>query len=169
MPRVVAAFDDFSLKVSPASANDRDIIQPPRRQSTQSRFARLTPAKQKLAFEFRALPRPCGRYSLLATLASCTLLVLIVGAPYATNERAHYDSPALRTALRGLIPGALAYFVIGPIFLVNAPMLKPVVRWLYSGNACWRNNSNTSVASCPCSAVTPSSALLGTRPTRGST
>ena len=47
----------------------------------------------------------------------CTLLQLIAGAPYAANERAADATPALRTALRGLIVGMILYFNIGPVTL----------------------------------------------------
>jgi hypothetical protein len=76
-----------------------------------------------LAFGFRPLVSPRHRYSALAMLFVCTLLQLIVGAPYAANERAGDSSPTSRSALRGLIVGTLVYFLIGPIFVINAPIL----------------------------------------------
>ncbi len=53
----------------------------------------------------------------------CTLLGLLVGVPYAANERTADANPVLQTAIRGLIVGVWAYFALGPIFLVNAPTL----------------------------------------------
>jgi hypothetical protein len=76
---------------------------------------------QGLAFVFRPIPSPRTVHALLASVVCCTLLQLSVGAPYAANERA--ANPKLHTAVRGLIVGALASFVIGPIFLVNSPTI----------------------------------------------
>jgi hypothetical protein len=72
-----------------------------------------------LAFGFRPLVAPRTRYALLATLIACTLQNLIVGAPYAANERTNGASPALR----GLIVAILLYFGIGPTSLLSAPTL----------------------------------------------
>jgi hypothetical protein len=94
-----------------------------RRQSTASRFQGLALEIQALAFEFRPFRRPRTRFSVAATLLVCTLLQLLVGAPYAANERAADTTPTFRAALRGLIVGGLVYFMIGPLFLVNAPTL----------------------------------------------
>ena len=85
-----------------------------------SRFKKLSDTERSLAFALRALSQPRTRYSLLATLVVCTLLMLLVGVPYAVNERITDASPVLQTAVRGLIVGMWVYFLIGPMFLVNA-------------------------------------------------
>ena len=116
-------------RVAPSSADDAMLSVAPnnarlsRRPTTASRFAGLPAEAQALAFEFRPLVSPSTSYSLLATLVACTLIQLIVSAPYAVNERAVDTHPGIRTALRGLIVAIWAYFVIGAIFLVNAPMM----------------------------------------------
>ncbi len=48
--------------------------------------------------------------------------MLLVVVPYAVNERVTDASPVGQTAIRGLIVGIWAYFILGPIFLVNAPI-----------------------------------------------
>ncbi len=103
---------------APAADENRRSL---RRQRTASRFHGLALEIRALAFEFRPFRRPQARFSVAATLLVCTLLQLLVGAPYAANERAADSTPTLRAALRGLIVGILVYFVVGPIFLVNAP------------------------------------------------
>ena len=116
-------------RVAPSSADDAMLSVAPnnarlsRRPTTASRFAGLPAEAQALAFEFRPLVSPSTSYSLLATLVACTLIPLIVRAPYAVNERAIDTHPGIRTALRGLIVAIWAYFFIGAIFLVNAPMM----------------------------------------------
>jgi hypothetical protein len=106
------------LQVAPAPA-DAPLAdspsRPPRRHVTDAE--ELSPVA--LAFGFRPLVSPSTRYSLLATLAVCILLQLVVGAPYAANERAADASPALR----GLIVGILLYHAIGPTSLLSAPTL----------------------------------------------
>jgi hypothetical protein len=87
------------------------------------RFEALPQETQGLAYVFRALNRPRTRHSLLAGLVSCMLLQLLVGAPYAANELAADASPALRTALRGLIIGITMCFIFGPIALILAPTM----------------------------------------------
>jgi hypothetical protein len=93
-----------------------------RRQSTAPRFQRMAQSAQALSFVFRPFRRPRTRHSVLATLLVCTVLQLLVSVPYGANERAANGS-ALHTALRGLIIGLMAYFILGPIFLVTAPTL----------------------------------------------
>jgi hypothetical protein len=87
------------------------------------RFKKLSHTERHLAFALRALGTPSMGYSLLTTLVVCTLLVLFVGVPYAANERTNDARPMLQTALRGLVVGIWAYFILGPLFLVNAPIL----------------------------------------------
>jgi hypothetical protein len=45
--------------------------------------------------------------------------MLLVGVPYAANERRTDANPVLQTAIRGLIVGIWAYFQLGPVFIVN--------------------------------------------------
>ena len=117
---VPADFLPASAKTSPAEG----AADPPRRKSTAaSHFRGLPQATKELAFGFRPLVSPRHRTSALAIMFVCTLLQLIVGAPYAANERAVDSSPALRSVLRGIIVGTLVYFLIGPIFAINAPIL----------------------------------------------
>jgi hypothetical protein len=92
-----------------------------RRPTTMERFEALPQETQGLAYVFRALNRPRTRHSLLAGLVSCMLLQLLVGAPYAANELAADASPALHTALRGLIIDIAMYFIFGPVALILAP------------------------------------------------
>jgi hypothetical protein len=117
-------------KVAPAPDFDGVVVtapfasvQPLRRQSTLTRFAGLSELKKTEARTFRSLGQPLTRYSLLTTIAVCTALVLLVGVPYAANERTADANPVLQTAMRGLIVGIWAYFMLGPAFLVNAPTL----------------------------------------------
>ena len=56
------------------------------------------------------------------TLVVCTLLMLLVGVPYAVNERMTDANPMLQTAIRGLIVGIWAYFMLGSMFLVSSPI-----------------------------------------------
>ena len=86
-----------------------------RRKSTEPRFDGLSDAEKNEARTFRALGQPHTRYSLLATIVVCTLLVLLVGVLYAANERMADANPVLQTAMRGLIVGIWTYFQIGPI------------------------------------------------------
>jgi hypothetical protein len=58
---------------------------------------------------------------LAATVVVCILLQLIVGAPYAANERAAAEW--LRTARRGLIVGICLCFGLGPAFVLNESTL----------------------------------------------
>jgi hypothetical protein len=111
-PSIILQFDG----VAPARTSRR-------RQSTSSRFEGLSQDEKHQALAFRALVQPRTRYSLLATLVVCALLVLLVGVPYALNERMADANPVLQTAMRGLIVGMWMYFIIGPIFLVNAPTI----------------------------------------------
>jgi hypothetical protein len=60
---------------------------------------------------------------LLATVIVCTLFQLIVGAPYAANERAVEASLGLRTAMRGLIVGVWVSIGQGASFLLVAPTM----------------------------------------------
>ena len=100
------------LQVAPAPADEPMArSRALRRATTESRFLALPPEIQGLAFSFRPLISPQIRYYprlAAATLLVCTLLQLIVGVPYAANERADVV-PALRTALRGLIVGIWMY------------------------------------------------------------
>jgi hypothetical protein len=82
----------------------------------------LSDPERHLAFTLRPLGQPRTYYSLLTTLVVCTLLMLLVAVPSAVNERMNDASPMLQTAIRGLIVGIWAYFLLGPIFLVNAPI-----------------------------------------------
>jgi hypothetical protein len=82
----------------------------------------LSDTERNLAFTLRALSRPRTYYSLLATLVVCTLLMLLVGVPYAVNERMTDASPMLQTAIRGLIVGIWVYFFALGVFLVIAPI-----------------------------------------------
>ncbi len=111
------------LPVVPAGASSVD--RPVRRQSMMSRFKKLSDTERNLAFALRALGQPrtaATRYSLLATLVVCTLLMLLVAVPYAVNERMNDARPVLQTAIRGLIVGIWVYFMLGPTFLVIAPI-----------------------------------------------
>ena len=94
-----------------------------RRQSTWDRYAGLPEFKKNECRTFRSLGQLHTLYSLLATIVVCALLVLLVGVPYAANERMADASPVLQPAMRGLIVGIWLYFLIGPGFLVNAPTL----------------------------------------------
>jgi hypothetical protein len=94
-----------------------------RRQSTSSRFEGLSQDEKHQALAFRALVQPRTRYSLLATLVVCALLVLLVGVPYAVNELMAGASPMLQTAMRGLIVWIWAYFILGPMNFGFAPTL----------------------------------------------
>jgi hypothetical protein len=87
-----------------------------------SRFKKLSDTERNLAFALRALGQPCTRYSLLATLVVCTLLMLLVALPYAVNERMNDANPVLQTAIRGLIVGNFEFFFLGPNFLLVAPI-----------------------------------------------
>jgi hypothetical protein len=97
------------------------VSQSVRRQSTAPRFQGLPEATKALALGFRPLTKPRTRFSLSATLIVCVLLQVIVGAPYAANERA--AGSAQRTAGRGLIIGIWIYFVQGPSTLISAPIM----------------------------------------------
>ena len=92
------------------------------RQSWVAHFEGLPEAERTLAYAFRSFPQPGTSSSLLASFGACMLLNLSVGAPYAANERTE-GSPALQTAMRGLVGFCLVYHIIGPIFLVNAPTI----------------------------------------------
>jgi hypothetical protein len=105
----------------PLSAGARSTDRSARRLGT--RFKQLSGTERQLAFALRALSQPRTRYSLLATLVVCTLLMLLVGVPYALNERMADANPMLQTATRGLIVGIWACFMLGPMFLVNAPII----------------------------------------------
>ena len=94
-----------------------------RRKSLKPRFDGLSDAEKSLAFTLRALGQPITNFSLLTTLIVCTLLTLLVGVPYAANERVTDANPMLQTAVRGLIVGIWLYFIIGPMFLLNASTL----------------------------------------------
>jgi hypothetical protein len=110
------------LPVVPAGASS--VERPVRRQSTMSRFKKLSDTERNLAFTLRALGQPRTRYSLLATLVVCTLLMLLVAAPYAVNERMNDARPVLQTAVRGLIVGIWVYFMLGPMLLVILPIIS---------------------------------------------
>jgi hypothetical protein len=120
-----------AIAVSPVDRNDKILQNVPtpldqpnmRRQSTASRFKNFGEIAKGLAFSFRPFPSPRTPHSVLASLVVCTLLQLIVGAPYAVNEMAAEASPATRVAMRGLIVGVLMLFANGPIFLVNLPTI----------------------------------------------
>jgi hypothetical protein len=90
-----------------------------------SRFKKLSDTERHLAFALRALSKPRARtsYSLLATLVVCILLMLLVGAPYAANERMTDANPMLQIAIRGLIIGVWVYLLVGTTFIVSAPIL----------------------------------------------
>ena len=92
-----------------------------RTSSTQSRYEEPADTERDLAYTLRSFVRPHTGYSLLATLVFCTLLVLLVGVPYALNERMADANPVLQTAMRGLILGIGSCFVLGAIFLVTTP------------------------------------------------
>jgi hypothetical protein len=109
------------VQVVPAGAGS--VERSVRRQSTVSRSQKLPDSERHLAFTLRALSQPRTRYSLLTTLFLCTLLMLLVGVPYAMNERLNDASPMLQTAIRGLVVGILEYFPLGPTILVNAPTI----------------------------------------------
>jgi hypothetical protein len=114
------AEDAAFVQVVPAGASCAE--RPARRPSTVSRFKTLSDTERHLAFAVRALSQPRTRYSLLTTLVVCTLLNLLVGVPYAVNERMTDASPMLQTAIRGLIVGVWAYFALGPMYFVIAPV-----------------------------------------------
>ena len=109
------------LPVVPAGTSS--VEGPVRRQGTVSRFTKLSDTDRQLAFALRALGQPRTRYSLLTTLVVCTLLMLLVGVPYAVNERMNNANPMLQTAIRGLIVGIWAFFLLGPMFLVLPPFI----------------------------------------------
>jgi hypothetical protein len=122
------------VAVAPAPAPDFDgvVVMNPiasvsssssRRKSTKPRFDRLSDAEKNEAHTFRPLGQLLTPHSLLATIVVCTLLMLLIGVPYAVNERTADANPVLQTAMRGLIVGMWMYFIIGPIFLVNAPAI----------------------------------------------
>jgi hypothetical protein len=118
--RVAERIEDAAcVQVMPVGASS--VERSARRQSTVSRFKKLSDAEKHLAFALRALSQPRTRNSLVSTLVVCTLLMLLVGVPYAVNERVVNAHPVLQTAMRGLIVGIWLYFLLGPIFLVNAP------------------------------------------------
>ena len=123
----------FNLKVAPVPQVPQfdDVTAPGplarvpsslRRESTRLRFEGMSDARKKEAFTFRPLVRPRTRYSLLATLVVCMLLILLVGVPYAANERMAAN-PVLQTAIRGLIVGIWMYFLLGAVFLITSPTL----------------------------------------------
>jgi hypothetical protein len=85
-------------------------------------MSRLSDTERHLAFALRALKKPRTRYSLLTTLVVSTLLMLLVVVPYAANERMTDANPMVQTAIRGLIVGIGTYFMLGPVFLVCAPI-----------------------------------------------
>jgi hypothetical protein len=120
----------LTAKVAPAPDFDGVVVTAPtatvptlRRQSTLPRYAGLPEFKKTEARTFRSLGQPLTRYSLLTTIVMCTLLVLLVGVPYAANERMANENKVLQTAMRGLIVGLWMYFLLGPIFLGLAPTL----------------------------------------------
>jgi hypothetical protein len=102
-----------------------NIIQPTRRESelaldrkrklTVDRCDKQPEAEKAKALKFSALQSPRVRFSLLATL--------VVGVPYAANERMAYDSPARLKAMRGLVVGIWVYIAIGPMYLLISPTL----------------------------------------------
>jgi hypothetical protein len=111
--------DSAFVPVIPAGASSVNKSKSARRLSTVSRCENLSDTERHLAFTLRALGQPRTYYSLLATLVVCTLLMLLVGVPYAANERRTDANPVLQTAIRGLIVGIWAYFQLGPVFIVN--------------------------------------------------
>jgi hypothetical protein len=118
--QVVPSNDPLATSAHPApSSNTSSNKKLSRRQSTTARFVALPLAKKELAFGFRPLIVPRTRSSVLATLVVCTLLQLMVGAPYAANELAAHAYPALRIALRGVNVSTMMYFILGPSFMVN--------------------------------------------------
>ena len=114
---------DDALAVVPAPPAQRINVRPVRRQSTAHRFETQPDAEKTTALTFRALPRPRTRFALPATIVVCTLLQLIVGAPYAANERMADDNSALLKAIRGLVVGNGVYCYIGPQYHVPVPIL----------------------------------------------
>jgi hypothetical protein len=87
------------------------------------RYAGQPEIKKNESRTFRPLGQLLTLYSFLATLVVCTLIVLLVGVPYAANGRVTDANPVLQTAMRGLIVGTWVYFILGPMFLVNAPTI----------------------------------------------
>jgi hypothetical protein len=112
-----------TLTVSPSRRFLRRMSSPLRRKSTEPRFQGQSDVKKNEARTFRALSQLHYFYALLATIVVCTLLMLVVGVPYAANERMADAPPGLQTAIRGLIVGIWMYVLLGPIFLVNAPTI----------------------------------------------
>jgi hypothetical protein len=90
--------------------------------SPAARSTHLSEVEVALASEFRPFPRPRTRRALAATLVVCMLLQVIVGAPYAANERAA-AAEWLRTARCGLIVGIDLCFSLGPAFVLTEPTL----------------------------------------------
>lgn len=78
--------------------------------------------QQILSSDFRPFGKPRVFYSVSSTLLACMLIQLLFAAPFAANERSS-EAGGPSTALRGLLLGILVCFVIGPVFLVNSPVL----------------------------------------------
>jgi hypothetical protein len=95
-------------------------VQSLRRPSTLARYAGLPEIKKDEARTFRPLGQPRIRQALLATIVVCALLMVLVGVPYAANERVVNAPPVAQTARRGLIVGTWLYVFLAPIYLVNA-------------------------------------------------
>ena len=89
-------------KVAPAPDFDGVTLTAPaaslpslRRQSTRARYADLPEIKKDESRTFRPLGQPRTRQALLATIVVCALLMVLVGVPYAANERVVNANPVL--------------------------------------------------------------------------
>ena len=74
-------------------------------------------------FFFRSMPCPQSSRSIVASIVCCSLIQLLIGAPYAANEIAASTPRSLRTGIRGLIVGILSAGIWAPMACVNAPTL----------------------------------------------
>ena len=70
------------------------------------RYAGLPEIKKDESRTFRPLGQPRTRQALLATIVVCALLMVLVGVPYAANERVVNASPVMQPAMRGQIVGS---------------------------------------------------------------
>ena len=95
----LADFDGF--KVPEPTARVSSTVFSSRRKSTDPRFQGQSNAKKTEARTFRAFSQLHYFYALLATIVVCTLLMLVVGVPYAANERMADAPPELQTASAG--------------------------------------------------------------------
>ncbi len=96
MAKVAPAPDFDGVGVTAPTAS----VQSLRRKSTLDRYAGLTDIKKDECRTFHPLSQLNTRHALLATGIVCTLLMLLVGVPYAVNERRTDANPMLQTATR---------------------------------------------------------------------